>query len=163
MESNDLFTLSEDNKNGLDFRWIGSEDNILLTEDTVYMGVMKKEKSPRATEAFVQWFFTVETQRQLLETSKANRMIESVFGICGGFSAIAPVTEQIFPRFYPDLLGRMPPAESLTPAPNLPANWVTIKERVILPYLHDRARTLNANNEVNPLEKRLEEWIRMNR
>lgn len=161
MESSELFTLSEDSKSDLDFRWIADNDKIPLIDGSVYLGILKKGKAHKAAEAFVQWFFTIETQRHLLETSKANRVNENVFGICGGFSALAPVTEQIFPRFYPDLLGRMPPSEYLMPTNNLPANWITIKERVVLPYLYDSARK-KSTEEIYPLERRISDWIRIN-
>jgi len=162
MESNDLFSLSDESKNSLDFRWITEDGKIPIAENMVFMGIPKKGKSPRAAKAFVQWFFKIENQRLLLEISKANRINESVFGICGGFSAIGAVTEQIFPRFYPNLLGRMPPSELLT-APNiLPGNWAVIRERIVLPYLHDRAR-VKQQEETLSLEKRIADWQRVNR
>jgi ABC-type glycerol-3-phosphate transport system substrate-binding protein len=162
MESSGLFTLSEESKNNLDFRWIMEQNRIPISEDMVYLGIPKRGKSPQAARAFVQWFFRPDTQRRLLEQSRSNRISETVFGVCGGFSALSSVTEQIFPRFYPELLGRMPPSEFLMPHNNLPANWTVLKERVILPYLRDRALK-QRSEEVYPLEKRLSDWTRMNR
>ena len=162
MESSAFFTLGQDSKNTLDFRWIMEQETIPITEGTVFLGIPKKGKSKRAARAFVQWFFRIENQRLLLEYTKANRINETVFGICGGFSALSQVTEQIFPFFYPELLGRMPPPEFLIPTDVLPINWAEIKERVILPYLHERARIENAE-ETYSLEKRLSDWMRMNR
>ena len=162
MSSNNLFTLKEDVKNNLDFRWIMEDNKIPITEGTVYMGIPKKSKSQKAAMVFMQWFFRVENQRQLLDYCKSKRINESVFGICNGFSALSPVTEQIFPQFYPVLLGSMPPSENLIPRNSLPVNWSVIKDRVVLPYLHDRARAVNSD-EIPPLEKRLNDWIRMNR
>jgi len=161
MESSELFTLSEDSKNYLDFRWIMEQNKIPVTESLVYMGIPKRGKSRRAAKAFVQWFFKVENQRDLMDFSRGNRINETVFGICGGFSAVSPVTEQIFPLFYPDLLGRMPPSEFFTPPNVLPGNWAVIKERVVIPYLHERAR--ERAGEIYPLEKRVSDWTRMNR
>jgi len=89
-------------------------------------------------------------------------MLETSFGIAGGFSAIRPVTEQVFPQFYPDLLRHMPPQDFLSPPNILPSNWMEIKQRVILPYLHDRARHPN-NADLIPLERRLADWQRLNR
>ena len=162
MDSSTFFTLNEGNKNNLDFRWIAEQNNIPLAEGSVYIGLVKKGKASKAAAAFIYWFFRIDTQRQLLENSKANRMDETIFGICGGFSALRQVTEQVFPKFYPGLLGRMPPVDYLAPANNLPGNWKTLKERVILPYLHDRARAARAD-EVYPLERRLADWFRVNR
>ncbi|MCL2806157.1 MAG: extracellular solute-binding protein [Treponema sp.] len=162
MESNDLFTLNEDSKNNLDFRWIMEQNRIPVSEDAVYLGIPKKSKSTKAARAFVQWFFRIETQRQLLEYSRTNRINESIFGISDGFSALTSVTEQIYPLFYPELLGRMPPSENFTLPNILPGSWITIKERVVLPYLHDRARRDNAA-DTYPLERRLSDWMRLNR
>ena len=162
MKSSDLFTLGEDSKNNLDFRWIMEQNRIPITEDAVYLGIPKKGKAPKAARAFVQWFFQVNSQRRLLEYSKANRVNESVFGISDGFSALGPVTEQIFPQFYPDLLGRMPPSEFLMTPNILPGNWAAIKEKVIFPYIHERVSKGRAD-DTYPLEKRLSDWMRMNR
>jgi len=162
IKSNDLFLLSDESKNIIDFRWIKEQNNILVTENSVYLGIPKKVKSKKAAEAFILWFFKIENQRRILEYSRVNRISENIFGICGGFSALNLVTEQIYPLFYPELLGRMPPSEYFTLPNVLPANWLIIKERVILPYLHDRARKEHPN-DVYPLERRLADWIKINR
>jgi hypothetical protein len=161
MESKDFFILSEDRKNNIDFRWIMDINRIPVTDDTVYMGIPKRAGSVKAAKAFMQWFFKIENQRTLLEYSTVNRINENIFGICGGFSALSPVTEQIYPLFYPELLGRMPPAENFLVSNVLPDNWVILRERVVLPYLHDRARK-NSASETYPLEKRLSDWMRIN-
>jgi hypothetical protein len=162
MDSDNLFTLAEERRNNLDFRWIAEDSAIPLAENAVYLGLPKKGKSPRAAAAFIRWFFQTETQRRLLELSKGSRVNETSFGISGGFSSLRPVTEQIFPLFYPGLLGHMPPEDFLSPANVLPENWTILKERVILPYLHDRARSVSREG-VSPLERRLADWLRVNR
>ena len=162
MESSDLFRLSDESKNHLDFRWIMEQERIPVTEDSVYLGIPKRAKSGQAARAFIQWFFRVESQRRLLEYSKTYRINENTFGICGGFSALSPVTEQVYPLFYPELLGRMPPSEYFTLPDILPGSWVSIKERVILPYLHERVRSESAA-DIYPLERRLTDWMRVNR
>jgi ABC-type glycerol-3-phosphate transport system substrate-binding protein len=162
MESRDFFTLNSDSKNNLDFRWIMEKGRVPIAEDLVFMGIPKKAKSQKAARAFILWFFQIENQRLLLEYSRVNRINENVFGICGGFSSLSSVTEQIFPRLYPELLGRMPPAENFIPPSVLPGNWAAIKERVVLPYLHDRTRREKAD-ETYPLERRLSDWMRINR
>ena len=162
MTSDRLFILPEERRSNLDFRWIAEDNTIPLVEGSVYLGLPKKGKNPRAAAAFVRWFYQAETQRQLLEKSKANRMSETSFGISGGFSALRPVMEQIFPQFYPGLLGHMPPGDYLLPANILPGNWLLLKERIILPYLRDRARSTNRDS-VYPLERRIADWQRLNR
>jgi len=162
MDSDRFFTLAEDQQNNLDFRWLAENNTIPLAEESVYLGLAKKGKAPKAAAAFLRWFFSAETQRSLLEMSRQNRMLETSFGVSGGFSAMRPVTEQIFPQFYLGLLGHMPPAEFLSPPNILPVNWMSLKERVILPYLHDRARQSDQEG-VYQLERRLADWQRTNR
>jgi len=162
MESSDLFTLNEDIKKNLDFRWIMEQEMLPVIENSVYLGIPKKAKAKKAAEAFILWFYDVDNQRQLLEYSRNYRVNESIFGICGGFSALTQVTEQVYPIYYPELLGRMPPSENFSLQNILPPVWIEIKERVVLPYLHERAR--NENTEaVYPLERRLSDWSRLNR
>jgi hypothetical protein len=90
-------------------------------------------------------------------------MTETLFGIGGGFSAMRTVTEHIFPRCYPGLLGHMPPEAALSPPNILPHNWMAIKQQVILPYLHDRIRGENGAATVPDLDRRLADWLRINR
>jgi len=162
MDSAGFFTLAEDRRNNLGFRWIAERDNIPLSEGAVYLGVVRDGNAPGAADAFVRWFFDTETQRSLLERSHKFRQMETSFGIAGGFSALRPVTEQIFPRFYPDLLGKIPPEDFFSPANVLPGDWAAMKERVVLPYLRERVVQPDGDG-ILPLESRLAEWVRLNR
>jgi ABC-type glycerol-3-phosphate transport system substrate-binding protein len=162
VDSSDFFILAEDRRGGLDFRWIAEKNTIPLTEGAVYMGMVKKGKATKAATAFVQWFFQTDTQCQILERARGYRMLESSFGIGGGFSTLHAVTEQVFPQFYPDLLGHMPPEEFLSPANILPRNWTALKEQAIFPYLSERSRNAS-RNEVTPLERRVADWLRLNK
>jgi ABC-type glycerol-3-phosphate transport system substrate-binding protein len=162
MDSARFFTLPEERRANLDFRWIAEGEKIPLDEWSVYYGIHRRTRASRAAEAFTKWFFAAETQRLLLEESKRKRLSETSFGIAGGFSAMQTVTEQVFPLFYPDLLGRMPPESFLSPPNILPQNWMAIKERVIIPYLRDRIRH-SSRDEVRSLERRMSDWHRLNR
>ncbi|MDR1212398.1 MAG: ABC transporter substrate-binding protein [Spirochaetaceae bacterium] len=161
MKSQDLFTLHEELRSGLDFRWIANERNIPLYEGSVYMGLCKKGRAKGAARAFIQWFFNEETQRSLLEASRKNRTYEHSFGIGNGFSALRTVTEGIYPRFYPQLLGHMPPQDYLTPPNILPYNWLVLKNQVIFPFFHERLRA-SSRDSVNSLERRVGAWYRTN-
>jgi hypothetical protein len=55
----------------------------------------------------------------------------------------------------------MPPEEFLSPPNVLPRNWNSLKERVILPYLHDAIRSEEGDGI--PLERRVGEWSLLNR
>ncbi|MDR0496956.1 MAG: hypothetical protein LBH42_05015 [Treponema sp.] len=162
MDSSTFFTLPEDRRMNLDFRWIAAGEKIPLDEWSVYYGIHRKTKAFGASKAFTRWFFAAETQKILLEAGKSKRLNETSFGISGGFSAMKTVTEHVFPQFYPDLLGRMPPENYLFPGNILPRNWMTIKERVILPYLRERIRH-KSRDEIRSLERRLNDWYRLNR
>jgi ABC-type glycerol-3-phosphate transport system substrate-binding protein len=162
MGSAELFTMAQERRSAMDFRWIVRNNSIPLNEDTVYYGICKRGRAKKAAEAFTRWFFSSETQMLLLEISRNKRMNEISFGIGGGFSALRSVTEQIFPRFYPGLVGHIPPEDYLTPPGVLPQNWTALKEKVILPYMHDRIRS-GSRNGVSPLERRIGEWTRLNR
>jgi hypothetical protein len=162
MRSDTLFTLAEERRNNLDFRWISEQNTIPLIEGSVYLGIAKKGRSKRAARAFLRWFFQADTQRMLLERSRSNRVMDTSFGIGGGFSSLRSVTEQIYPQFYPGLLGHMPPEDFLSPANILPQNWTVLKERIVLPYLHERVRYAS-RDEVRPLERQISDWLRLNR
>jgi ABC-type glycerol-3-phosphate transport system substrate-binding protein len=162
MDSSRFFTLAQERRSALSFRWIAEKEIIPLDERTIYFGIHKKAKARKAALAFTRWFFRTDTQRLLLESGKNKRLNETSFGISGGFSAMRTVTEQIFPQFYPSLLGHMPPESFLSPPNILPRNWMVIKEKVILPYLRERIRRPN-REELRPLEKRIADWHRLNR
>jgi ABC-type glycerol-3-phosphate transport system substrate-binding protein len=162
MSSAGIFTLAEEKRTGLDFRWVAEKNTIPVIEGTVYFGILKRGKAQKAAAAFTRWLFQAETQRILLEKSRDNRMLENSFGIGGGFSALRPVTEQIFPQFYPGLLGHIPPGDFLSPANILPWNWSSLKERIILPYLHERIHQ-DRRDELIPLDRRVAAWRRLNR
>ncbi|MCL2276886.1 MAG: hypothetical protein FWC21_03220 [Treponema sp.] len=161
IESSSLFLIGSDVMPALDYRWIMEEEMIPLTEDMIMLGISKWAKSETAARAFILWFFNMENQRQLLDYFRSNKLNENIFGICRGFSALSAVTEQVYPVFYPELLGRMPPSEYFLEPNQLPANWAAMRERVILPYLSERARASAEN--IYPLERRITDWIRMNR
>jgi ABC-type glycerol-3-phosphate transport system substrate-binding protein len=161
MDSSEFFTLSEEQLSNLDLRWISERDTIPLSEDMTYIGICKAGKAQKAAMAFTQWFFQEETQRAFLEKSRAYRLNETSYGIANGFSALRTVTEHIFPQYYPRLLGHMPPEAFLSPPNILPRNWTAIKERVILPYLHDRIRSASPET-ARSLERSLADWLRVN-
>ena len=162
MNSSSFFTLPEEQRSNLDFRWIASGERIPLDESSIYYGIHRKTKALKGAEAFTKWFFKAQTQRLLLDESRQKRLSESSFGIAGGFSAMQTVTEQVFPLFYTDLLGRMPPEAYLSPPNILPSNWMAIKEIVVLPYIRDRIHHVS-REEIRSLERRMSDWHRLNR
>ncbi|MDR2782892.1 MAG: hypothetical protein LBB48_03470 [Treponema sp.] len=172
MNSSEIFTLDYDQQSNLDFRWLAEKERIPLSEDTVYYGLFQQGSHGKGAEAFTKWFFQPETQRLLLENNKKLQLNTILFGIAGGFSAMRNVTEEVFPRFYPGLLGHMPPASFLSPPNILPQDWLVVKERVVLPYMHDYIRTAQEGAEeagfvsvqaLRPLADRITDWYRINK
>lgn len=160
LNSAEFFTLDYDQRANLDFRWLEEKNRIPLVEGSVYYGLYRRGKSNKGASAFTKWFFQPETQRMLLENNKKYQLNAILFGIAGGFSALRNVTEEIFPRFYPGLLGHIPPDAYLSPPNILPKNWRTIKERIILPYIREYTR---AEAETRPLDHRITDWYRINK
>ncbi len=165
--SDGFFTLDDETRSALDFRWVAADQSIPVSEDATYLGLAKRGRARQAAEAFIQWFYKQETQKNLLETAKRLRTREASFGIAGGFSSIKAVTEQVFPRYYPGLLGHVPPAEYLETPNILPEDWAAIKTRVVIPYLKDRCSSesgTQVGDGLGPasLDERLKEWYRRN-
>ncbi|MDR2193799.1 MAG: hypothetical protein LBP19_04950 [Treponema sp.] len=176
MNSAEIFTLDYDQQSNIDFRWLAEKEHIQLSEDTVYYGLYQRSTIDKGAEVFTEWFFQLETQRHLMENNKKQQLNTILFGIAGGFSAMRNVTEEVFPRFYPSLLGHMPPAGFLNPPNILPQNWIAVKERVILPYMHEYIHRASVDNikeanvavfsplqEIRPLEDRIADWYRINK
>lgn len=161
ISSEDLFTLGEDRLSTLDFRWVGQGNAIPIMEGASFLGIYKRSKAKQAIDTFIQWFYREENQRDILQQSKDLRSLDYSFGIAMGFSALRTVTEQIFPTFYPILLGHTPPADSLVSPGILPKNWEALKTRVILPYLREASRTDKRSGQ-STLEKRLADWLKNN-
>jgi ABC-type glycerol-3-phosphate transport system substrate-binding protein len=159
--SYDFFTMSEESRSQLAFRYISHNNIIPVDERMVYMGICKRGKAREAAKAFVEWFYQDESQRNILADMRQNRLSDTLFGIGNGFSALRSVTESVFPQFYANLLGHIPPADYLSPPNILPRNWPSIKSEVILPYLHERIRTEHLN-EIKTLENRISDWYRLN-
>jgi hypothetical protein len=158
MNSAGFFTMSSETRANMDFRMLSGGGQIPVSENAVYYGLNKKGNSKKAAREFTLWFFKEETQMLLLKKSSEKHISDTIFGIANGFSAMHTVNENVFPLYYPMLLGHMPPAGQLA-APNiLPKNWMDIKERVVLPYLSDACR----NTSDLPLRQRLNDWLRIN-
>ncbi|MDR0550984.1 MAG: extracellular solute-binding protein [Spirochaetaceae bacterium] len=161
MKSSSFFTLPPEEIERLDYRWLSDskDGKIPVLEDVVMLGIAKKCRAKKAAQAFVQWFYSEDTQRELLTKTKAAHISDASFGICGGFSAISDVTAYYFPREYPALLSHIPPPDCLLPPPALPPSWLEIKERVVIPYMRERVKSRGA---VRGLRHRLGDWHRMN-
>jgi hypothetical protein len=79
------------------------------------------------------------------------------FGIAGGFSSLKSINETIFPSYYPNLLGNMPPEENLQDISILPSKWQSLKERVVEVYLLDAVDTTK-EEPTTSMDALITEW-----
>jgi len=137
MGSSHIFLVPEDKREALDFRWFASGGLVPVSEDIVYVALARGGAGREAAEAFVAWLFREESQEAVLELSKRTRAMESHFGIAGGFSSMRSVNEKAFAKYYPSLLGHLPPADSLAPPAAVPEDWPALEAEVLGPWLLD--------------------------
>ncbi|GMO53720.1 MAG: extracellular solute-binding protein [Treponemataceae bacterium] len=149
--SGSLFMIPEDIQENISFRWLHKNFQIPADDECVYFAINKESKNIPAAEFFADWFFREETQRALMERSNAMRLNTAAFGIAGGFSSLKQVTERVFPAYYPQLLGNIPPVEYITAPEMLPQRWDDIRQEVIIPYLSAVCDTRNDPAVVRPL------------
>ena len=81
------------------------------------------------------------------------------FGICNGFSSLKTVNEELFPTYYKNLLGNLPTEELLQAPEPIPLRWLSIKERVVLPYLSEKSKTDIPSN-LKSVEERMNDWYK---
>jgi hypothetical protein len=165
-KASDFFLLKDERANRLDYRWIMHDNHVDMCENLVYFGIKKKTKSLPACRAFASWFFDMDTQKRLLQLTGDFSIQDSYFGIAGGFSAIQRVVEEVYPLFYPAIIGRLPPSLNFDVPNILPCNFDDIKNRVLLPRLQEAVRNAvmqNAGNAVNNadiLKRNLRDYVR---
>ena len=161
MSSDELFILPQDKIQNIDFRWISRNSMTAINDDIIYMGICKKAPHIETAEAFMIWFFNEKTQKALLDRNKVMGMMDKSFGISGGFSALRPVNEKIFPLFYPSILGHLPPADTMTIPHILPNNWEILKKEIVIPWLTDTTSVSEEDlTSVDSLNVRITKWIK---
>jgi hypothetical protein len=149
----DFFGLPEEKRRDLDFRWLAQGNNIPAMDEALFVGVLRSSRNKGGARAFLQWFCTLSVQRSLLEVNQSRRI--GVFGISNGFSSLKAINEKDLPQKHPLLLGHIP-SENMIGFPDpLPDNWQKVRDEVVLPWMERTA----VDEEDQPLEKRLEEWL----
>lgn len=136
MQSDEFFTMSNEQSIGLTFRWLVNDENkSLVDDDIVTMGIFHNAHNKKGAEIFMQWISTEAAQSELMNRRSSINLDTVTFGIAGGFSAIKSVNSTAFPARYRELLGNLPGEESLVMPLILPYRWPTLKEKVLAPYL----------------------------
>ena len=152
-----FYATSQKERINLNFRWTAKDDSIMANEDIIYAGIPKHAENKKGASDFLEWFFSHETQQMLMESAKEKRTRS--FGICRGFSSIKSVNEQIFPKYYPLLVGHIPPEDILEfPGPH-PVEWERIKKEAILDWLYSEAG--NSKTETS-FDEAVNNWYKLN-
>ena len=138
--SDALFSLTPEQSEQLDYRWIYENNKIPIEDSFVTLGISKHAKHANAAYDFIEWFLNAETQRAILERKAKQNLDIHQFGIAGGFSSIKEVNEHILPLYKTMLLRNTPPTDMLGVPEKLPADWELIKEQTVIPYLRDEIK-----------------------
>ena len=150
----DYFRIPPPSRETLDFRWLSHEERIPVDGDLVFAGIPRGADRSGAARAFLHWFFQPETQKKLLETAQFKRM--RLFGLAGGFSAMRIVNEIDMPRYFPELIGHIPPESFLEFPLPLPDIWEELQRESILPWIEGQ---LNAEPPARELNSSIERWM----
>ncbi len=150
----EFFSMRESQRKLLDYRWFGDGDIVRVLDGPVSLGVPRTGANRSGAETFIEWLYRRETHEALLQDLQRKRV--RAFGILGGFSALIEVNEHLFPRYYPELLGRIPPERFLRFPDRQPIYWQSLRSDEIEPWLR---RRLSQNGAEQTLEQRLRTWL----
>ena len=142
MTSDEFFTLSNEQALGLTFRWlVSNEDKAMVEDSLVTMGIFHNAHNKKGAETFIQWISNEATQTDLITRRETMNLDTVTFGIAGGFSALKQVNANVFPAHYRELLGNLPGEQSLELPLILPYRWPVLKEKVLDTYLQTTTDT----------------------
>ncbi|MCL2792532.1 MAG: hypothetical protein FWD87_05505 [Spirochaetaceae bacterium] len=153
----DFYAIRQEQRERLNFRWIGKDNMIPVCDDIIFAGIPKTASNRKGAEVFLAWLFDFHTQEKIMEIEQSRRV--RTFGIGNGFSSLRAVNEQIFPRHYPRLVGHIPPANMLAFPQPLPVEWEPLKNSVIKRWLYREAGNPRTTSD---LEAAIDNWYRFN-
>lgn len=158
MSTETLFSLPKEKLQNIDFRYLQFNGKVPCNDDILYAGICSGAKNKDASEAFITWFYSLETQEKLLMKKFDRNLPSKEFGIAGGFSSLKPITEKVFPQYYPLLLAHLPQNGTLKTPRILPTNWETLKTEIIFPYLLEATETSEEERDEPYLEEKVRTW-----
>jgi ABC-type glycerol-3-phosphate transport system substrate-binding protein len=161
IKSDQLFILSSEQTEGIDYRWIEQDKKIPIEDSLIMIGITKKSRNKEEAKIFIKWFLNANTQHDILEHKAKMKLDTDTFGIAGGFSSLKEVNEHILPMYYTMLLSNIPQAETLKIPEKLPPRWDSIRDHVVKPYLK-QACSAEKPDTVERLEDRLTDWTKQN-
>lgn len=130
----------------LDFRWIRNEEGMIpVLEDVVYAGVPETSSQRTAARRFLNWITNPDTQLRLIRFKLEHRI--DTFGVFGGFSTVPETNRRMTREIYTDLVGRVPPMDSLSFPGERPRYWDEARTTVVKPFLAEAAGFRNGTSE----------------
>jgi hypothetical protein len=147
----DFFSLPEEERRDLDFRWLSQDGMIPVLDNVLFAGIQRSARDKSGARAFLQWFCSLGIQQSLITVNQSRRI--GVFGITNGFSALKSINEKDLPMKYPLLLGHIPQESLLSFPETLPDSWLKVRD-IIDSWVIATAR----GKETETLQKKLEEW-----
>ncbi|MCR5494604.1 MAG: hypothetical protein K6F15_03115 [Treponema sp.] len=151
--SDSLFTMTPEQLEKIDFRWLEYENLIPVDDSIKMLGIYKKSSQQAEASDFISTFFSSEMQKKFLERKTQIKADNRDFGFFGGFSTVRDVTEHILPIYYTTLLSNIPEAGTFCVYPRKPENWEHIKERVVLPFIEESVAGI-PGKKVQTIEER---------
>ena len=156
--SDELFSLTEAQTQGLSFRWVSQEGRLPVEDAVTTLAVYKRGRNHKNAEVFCTWLFNVETQKQLLQRASKMNLDTTSFGIAGGFSSMREVNENFYPAFHRELLGKLPPEDLLELPGQLPSHWESLKKSALLPYLKQASQGTGESSRT--LSDFVADWVK---
>ncbi|MBN2509985.1 MAG: hypothetical protein JXB03_06905 [Spirochaetales bacterium] len=147
--------LPSQDRDPLDILWLQHEEKIEALEDIVYAGILRQSRVKPVAREFISWLASEQTQKMLLESTRFKRI--RTFGIANGLSTLISINENTFPRFYPFLVGRIPPAKYIHFPKALPVEWPRLAEDVIRPWIQTRV-SRETPPDAAPLSEEIRKW-----
>jgi hypothetical protein len=144
MDSAAFFASPEAKRADLDFRFFAQSGRVPVLDGIVCAGLVRGAPRSKEAEAFLRWLLRPASQRAILERSRQAGTLDSCFGVAGGFSSIGSVNEEIFPAYYPALVGHAPPSQALYATAPLPEDWPALKAEVVGPWAVEASADLPA-------------------
>jgi hypothetical protein len=135
MNSSDFLAAPEGKRAGLDFRWYAQGGRVIVSDNLVCAGLVRGAPGRKAAEAFLKWLLGSEAQRAILERSRRAGELDYSFGVAGGFSSLRSVNEEIFPAYFPSLVGHAPPGALLAASATPSDDWPGLKAEVVAPWV----------------------------
>ncbi len=154
MDNKKYFSIPAEKRKNLIFRWAAGNNKIPVFENILYAGIPDQARKKKAALVFISWLFQPETQKALLKSSNFKRM--RTFGIGQGFSSISLINELELPRYYPVLVGIIPPSDFLLFPRVLPEDWMLARDEIITQWLQEE---IFETGQTKGLDQSLKEWL----